>query len=154
MNKRSVRAFSVGILFAALLLFISGFGKETDISVKKAKEVLTNEGFVVVSKAEYDKLSAPQTKEVPAKDEEQKEETKAPEKEEEVKVVHFALEITSGMSTGEISTKLKQANIINNEEDFEQFLIDNGYHTKVQVGTFELNSQMNHEEIAKTITKS
>ncbi|TKC19914.1 endolytic transglycosylase MltG [Robertmurraya kyonggiensis] len=153
MNKRSVRSFSIGILFAALLIFISGFGKETDLSLKKAKEVLKDEGYVVVTKEDYAKLSAAQTKEVPEKTEEQKVETKAPEK-EEVKVVHFALEITSGMSTGEISSKLKQANVLDNEKEFEQFLIENGYHTKVQVGTFELNSEMNHEEIAKIITKS
>lgn len=153
MNKRSVRSFSIGILFAALLLFISGFGKETDLSLKKAKEVLKDEGYVVVTNEDYAKLSAPQTKEVPEKTEEQKVETKAPEK-EEVKVVYFVLEITSGMSTGEISSKLKQANVLDNEKEFEQFLIENGYHTKVQVGTFELNSEMSHEEIAKIITKS
>lgn len=153
MNKRSVRAFSLGILFAALLLFINGLGKETDVSAKKAKEVLTNEGFVVISKKDYDMLSAAQTKEVPEITEEQKVETKVPEK-EEVKVIHFALEIKSGMSTEEISAKLKQANVIDNENNFKQFLIDNGYHTKVQVGTFELNSSMDFEKIAKTITKS
>ncbi|MEQ2526188.1 hypothetical protein WMO40_05705 [Bacillaceae bacterium CLA-AA-H227] len=153
MNKRSVRAFSMGILFAALLLFISGFGKEADMSVKNAKKVLTDEGFVVISKDDYNKLSAAQTKEVPEKIEEQKVETKAPEK-EEAKTIYYVLEIKSGMSTGEISTKLKEANVIDNEEKFEQFLIDHGYHTKVQVGTFELNSSMDYEAIAKIITKS
>lgn len=153
MNKRSVRAFSVGILFAALLLLISGFGKETDLSVKKAKEVLTDEGFIVISKEDYDKLSTAQTKKVHENIEEQKVETEAQEK-EEAKTIYYVLEIKSGMSTGEISTKLKQANVIDNEEKFEQFLIDNGYHTKVQVGTFELNSSMDYEGIAKIITKS
>lgn len=153
MNKRSVQAFSFGILFTALLFFISGFGKETDLSVKEAKEVLTEQGFMIVSKEDYEKLSSQESKEVPKITEEKKVETKAPVK-EEAKTIYFILEIKSGMSTEEISSRLKQAKIINDQKDFEQYLIDSGYHKKVQIGTFELNNEMNHEEIAKIITKS
>lgn len=58
------------------------------------------------------------------------------------------------MTTGEISLQLRNAEIIEDEVEFEQFLIKNGYNTKVQIGIFQLHNKMTYEEIAKIITKN
>lgn len=169
MNKRSVRAFAFGLFFAVAFIGASGliFEEESDITVKEAKAFLKKEGFVTLSKDEYNSLKEEkseqevkeekpaETKEQtePPPEVEQEEKVEEPESEKE-KVIQYNLEITSGMYVSEIARKLVEAKIIADKNDFEQFLMDHDYNTKVQIGVFELNSSMGYEEIAKIITKS
>lgn len=168
MNKRNVRSFAFGILFAAVLLGASTvfFDAKQSMDIEEAKKTVEKEGYMVVSKKDYEKLVAEQPKEEEknkVEEQEQGEDKVSPkeeasdeeiEKEEKSEIISYQLEIVSGMNTEEISSTLEKANIIDDEQSFEQFLIEHEYNKKVQVGTFELNNQMSYEEISKIITKS
>lgn len=157
MNKRTVRAFSLGILLTVLLIGFRGENGQTALSLTDAKEKLADEGFISITKEEYESLVSQATKETGETSPDEKEdETKQEEKpvKEEAVDKDFLLEIKSGMNTEEISVLLEQEEMIDDATAFEQYLIEHEYHTKVQIGTFELNSKMTYEEISKIITKS
>jgi homospermidine synthase len=169
MNKRTVRAFSLGILLAVILL---GFGRngQSTLNLTDAKEKVEDEGFIVITKEEYDKLAGQSVNEEdsqpPAEgqaDKEtetdtEKEEETAPQEEQPAKdessIIHFTLEIESGMNSEQIAVILEQKKVIDDSDSFEQYLLDHDYNTKVQIGSFDLTSEMSYEEISKIITKS
>lgn len=169
MNKRTVRAFSLGILLAVILLWF-GRNEQLTLNLTDAKEKVENEGFIVITKEEYDELagqsvneddSQPPTEGQTDKETDTdtaKEEETAPQEEQpdkdESSIIHFTLEIESGMNSEQISSILEQIKIIDDANNFEQYLTDHHYNTKVQIGNFELNSEMTYEEISKIITKS
>jgi autotransporter translocation and assembly factor TamB len=168
MNKRTAQAFALGILFSAIFLWagsnvIADNQTEKKITVTNAKQLLEKKGYRVMDKGEFASLTEkkPQEKEkkkpeadVPAKDtaktEEAKEETKEKTSEEKT----FTLVIAGGMTPGDVAVILKSQGIIDDENKFERFLIDKGYHTKVQIGRYELKGGLDYDQIAKVITKN
>ncbi len=164
MNKRTAQAFALGLLFAAVFLWagssvIAGKEKEPEkkVAVSDAKKMLEDKGYKVLDSSEFAKLNEKKTevvKEDQPKEETTKEEAPA-EKAEEVKEEKpFTLVIASGMSPGDVATMLESQGIIDDETKFERFLIDKGYHTKVQIGKYELKSGLDYYQIAKIITKN
>ncbi len=165
MNKRTVRAFALGILFAAIIFGVSPFilGEKDSLDLEKARTILEEQGYIVMAKSDYEKLEE-NKKDSIKQDEKGKAEQKNPKEEEEEKdqgeaeetqpVVTYQLVIASGMNTEEISKILEKEKIIDDQYQFEQYLIDHDYSTKVQVGSFELNSKMDYGEIGKIITKT
>ncbi|MGG0716491.1 hypothetical protein ABE096_02665 [Robertmurraya massiliosenegalensis] len=161
MNKNTVRAFALGIILAVVLLQFTDLKQNSDISVNTAKEKLTEEGFMILTKDEFARLEAvdEEIEHVEKDNTEPSVETKDVEEDklDEPPVEEtnkFTLEIEQNMSTEKIANTLAEEQIIEDATEFEQYLIDNGYHTKVQIGRFELNSDMDYEEISKIITKS
>mgnify|MGYP005832383675 CR=1 FL=1 len=157
MNKRTAQAFALGLIFAAIFLWagssvIAEKEPEKKVAVSDAKKILEEKGYKVLSSGEFAKLN--EKKEEVVKEE--KTEEKAPaEKAEEVKEEKkFTLIIASGMSPGDVATMLESQGIIDDETKFERFLIDKGYHTKVQIGKYELKSGLDYHQIAKIITKN
>ncbi|OZU90666.1 hypothetical protein CIL03_02160 [Virgibacillus indicus] len=61
--------------------------------------------------------------------------------------------IESGMPSSSISDALAENNIIDDAEEFNQYLQDEEYSLKVQLGSFDLSSDMSFYEIAEAITK-
>lgn len=67
-------------------------------------------------------------------------------------VAESKLIIYRGITGYEISKKLQDAAIIDNAIDFELFLVNGGYSTRLQIGEFRLNSDMSYKEIAEILT--
>jgi hypothetical protein len=160
MNKRTAQAFALGLIFAAIFLWagssvIAEKEPKKEVAVSDAKKVLEEKGYKVLSSGEFAKLNEKKAEVV--KEEKPKEEAPA-EKAEEVEEVKeekkFTLIIASGMSPGDVATMLASQGIIDDETKFERFLIDKGYHTKVQIGKYELKSGLDYHQIAKIITKN
>ncbi|MFT9597836.1 hypothetical protein [Mesobacillus sp.] len=169
MNKRTAQAFALGLIFAAIFLWAGSSviaekepKKEAsqEVAVSDAKKVLEEKGFKVLNSSEFAELNA---KAEAVKKEKQKEEApaeKAETKEEDVKEEEvkeekkFTLVIASGMSPGDVAIMLKSQGIIDDEKKFEKFLVDKGYHTKVQIGQYELTRGLDYHQIAKIITKN
>ena len=63
------------------------------------------------------------------------------------------LHIQSGMTSRDISVFLEQTGIIQNKQDFEDYLTAQDLTGKIQIGQYELNSTMSLKEIAAIITK-
>jgi autotransporter translocation and assembly factor TamB len=158
MNKRTAQAFALGILFSAIFLWagssvIADKGTEQKVTVSNAKQLLETKGYKVMDNNEFAKLNEKKTA---AKEEKTKAEAPAEKaKTEEVKEAKkFTLVIAGGMTPGDVAVMLKSQGMIDDEDKFERFLIDKGYHMKVQIGRYELTGGMDYDQIAKVITKN
>lgn len=169
MNKRSLRSFAFGLFAASSIIGAytvysgSGTAEKTDkqITTEQAEKVLSAAGYTAIAKDEYDELIAAKDKaERDAQQAKADAEKKAAEQKETEtdkadsnQPVSYKLKIKSGMNPAEIAETLAKQKIIKDKDEFEAFLIDNDYHTKVQVGTFRVYSDMSFREIAEKITK-
>jgi len=168
MNRIHLRAFALGIVFSTSLLgtyyyFFDNQHEATKLSDEELIAQVENDGYKVVKKDEYNELEKKAAEAEKAENTEQKEDTEkvettteSEEKAEEKAdpITEYKLSIISGMQTSEIASILKDAAIVDDAMNFEQYLISTGYHTKVQIGEFTLKSDMSYEQIAKIITKS
>ncbi|AIE60740.1 endolytic transglycosylase MltG [Bacillus methanolicus] len=171
MNKRTVRAFALGILFSVSLIGSAYyFLQNGKSSLSKAKQSLEEKGYIVLSKSEYTNLQKQskrkneekQSQETVKKTEnsplnvhtEKGNEQSSGSYSEENNVISYELKITSGMNTEQIASILSNVRIIKDAQDFEEFMSNNGYSTKIQQGTFHLTNKMNYSQIAKILTKS
>lgn len=68
------------------------------------------------------------------------------------KVVHGTLKIYSGITPYVVGQKLEDLGIVENGVEVEMFLARPEYSRSIQVGEFDLHSNMSIEEIAKVIT--
>jgi predicted flap endonuclease-1-like 5' DNA nuclease len=166
MNKIHLRAFAFGLLlstciFGSYYYFSGDHEAAGKVSNKELIAQIEEDGYKVVKAKEYAELEA-KVKEAEASPTEETKETEQttdtakeePAKEEEPAVKEYKLTIVSGMQSSEIATMLKDAGILADAFDFEQYLISSGYHTKVQLGEFVVKSDMTYEQLAKIITKS
>ncbi|WP_112181317.1 MULTISPECIES: endolytic transglycosylase MltG [Paraliobacillus] len=152
--KPFIRVFALGILTATILLSITYFlesNKNTvseELSTDEMITAIENQGYFVTDE---DPTSITEENETIDNESEQEEVTEN-ETEEETVTDTYTLTIESGMTIAEVSNYLVAANIIDSQEAFINYLTDNDYGTSIQIGEFELNSEMSNEEIANTIT--
>jgi predicted flap endonuclease-1-like 5' DNA nuclease len=169
MNKIHLRAFAFGLLlstsiFGTYYYFSGDNGAAAKLSNKELIAQVEDKGYKVVEEKVYEELEAKANGAEAAPTEEETKETEqtdttneeaAKEEEQPAEAVkEYKLNIISGMQSSEIATLLKDAGIITDAFDFEQYLINTGYHTKVQLGEFVVKSDMTYEQLAKIITKS
>lgn len=83
----------------------------------------------------------------------EKEDTSEDDDNKQNDVYNYTLTIESGMPSSSISDALAENNIIDDAEEFNQYLQDEEYSLKVQLGSFDLSSDMSFYEIAEAITK-
>lgn len=170
MSKVGFQAFAAGMIVATSVMgasfFLEGNQKSAEHAVQKevteaqVKNYLSKKGQLAVTNEEYDDLinkrekllseqqnkknEAAQTQNPPTNNEQPKEEEKK----------KYTLTIKKGMSPTEISDLLQQNGIIASSKEFNQFLIKGNYHTKVQLGNFEVVQGMSFVELAGIITKN
>ncbi|WP_175991034.1 hypothetical protein [Bacillus sp. Marseille-Q1617] len=149
MNKQTTRAFSAGILFTTAIIFIYSFyfGSTSSRSLNS-----TPESHTIVKKSEIkakeNEISA--LKEQLETYETNTDKQNAPSQSEKYQLT---LTIKPGMTPADIEEKLQEAKIISEEEQFVQFIVENEFADKIQVGEFLVHSEMTVEEIADLITK-
>lgn len=78
--------------------------------------------------------------------------TSIPEPEPDDGMKTAKIEVVRGMRSEQICILLQDAGIIEDAEDFNRYLIENGYADEMRIGKFELNSKMSYERIAKRLT--
>ena len=66
---------------------------------------------------------------------------------------YISVTIEAGMWSDEISKKFKELGLVNNAEEFDDFLCDNGYASMIKVGVYEVPTNATYTEIANIITK-
>ncbi|NQD68059.1 hypothetical protein HP456_19315 [Bacillus haikouensis] len=149
MNKQSTRAFSAGMLFIAVIIFIYCFYFDTSSSLSS---VPIPDGHAVIKesvlKEKENEIAELKEQLNTIKTESGKD--KSPSTSEKYQLT---LTIESGMTPADIEEKLKQAKIISDDEQFVQHIVDNEYADNIQIGDFLVKSGMSLEEIAKLITK-
>ena len=63
------------------------------------------------------------------------------------------IEVTRGMDSQRIAGLLQDAGIIKDAADFDKYLNQNGYATQLKINSYEFNSKMSYEDIAKELIK-
>ncbi|MDQ0213877.1 cell division protein YceG involved in septum cleavage [Oikeobacillus pervagus] len=160
MNKQMTRAFATGLLAAAIALLIYLYFSPTqDLSVEKMKQKLEKDDYVVVNATTYHQqvnelarlqkeISAMNKVKPTIKQKETKKQTTSKQK-----TNSYHLVISSGTTSAEIGQKLEEAGIIHSREQFDEYLKDHHYATKIQIGEYDIQQSFTFEEIAKVITK-
>lgn len=95
-------------------------------------------------------------KEKQEKADKDKKDTKKAEKEEaeddKEKVIKAKFTTKSGVVSQDIADILVEKKIIKDSKKFAKYLEDNDYSPYIQLGTFEVNSDMSFKELAETVT--
>lgn len=160
MNKRNVQAFGFGVIFATCIIAIYYYfiaekeplkanNNVAEINVESATKFLENEKYLVMTAEELEDLKEKVAKEaVDALILEKEPETPT------IKVFNYTLDIMPGTNTLAVAKELKENKIIEDEDAFHFYLASNDLSKRIQIGTYELNSSMSIEEIAKLITNT
>ncbi|WP_238018853.1 endolytic transglycosylase MltG [Oceanobacillus jordanicus] len=175
----AIGLFTAGILLlGGIFFFGTGGEKVEDLAAEDLIDLVEQKGYYVLNKEEYiaasvgdeSKTASAETnskEEDASKDKEDeatenaeaKEEnsdendSEKAEKEEEKEKTSYKLKIKEGMASSDISSVLENNDIIDDAGEFNEYLIDNDYHLKVQIGEYELTTGMSHYEVAEAITK-
>lgn len=145
MKKTAMRAFAAGILFSVIVLLSyqhffekkAAAIKDPPIHTSAQKEIKSLKKQMNEWKGKYEALAKKQDE---------------LEKEDEItSVFKYHLLITKGMNSSDISELLAKAKIIEDADAFNTFLGKKNYHHKIQIGEYELTSEMSMEEIADMI---
>lgn len=157
--KYYLRGLGTGILFASIVLSIAFSYRTTDSRIKEwAKEL----GMVYPDEKE-EKSSELQSSSEEKTDEqttgqtttgqttEQKEDESETTTASENKI-SCTITVTSGTISHDVAIQLETAGIIEDADDFDEYLCDNGYAYRIQNGTYTIIKGMKYEEIAKLIT--
>jgi hypothetical protein len=161
MSRETVRAFAFGLLSAALALFLFVqffYRPEASMSTQEMIHALKKQGYTVSSPKESSNQPI-NRKSYSSKREKLQADTSRKTKNESSKETNnanrsFRLTISPGTTPDQIAQRLEQEKIINSASQFSEYMNQNGFSKKLQIGTYSLNSQMTMEDIANTITKS
>lgn len=163
MNKHALRGFSFGMIFAVSMIgtYFYYFEKPNHkkVDVISAKNQLQKHGYIVLTDDEYkktekmlaDKKSSSTENQAKKEVVNQSSDTSLNNNMDEKK---YHLNVVSGMGSNEIAKLLAEQKMIDNEKEFDQFLITHHYQTKIQLGIYELSNKMSYQQIADLITKS
>jgi len=165
MNKRVLQAFSAGIFTSTTILtltfYLGGYHKPAVVKEKvtqtDVESYLADNEQVAISKQEYKEYQQLKDDAKEQNMTKQKEEDKKPKQDEkpveEAKPKLISITIKEGMATSEVSKLLESAGIIESSSEFTKYLIEHDYHTRVQIGTFEVREDMSFYELAEAITR-
>lgn len=159
MNRKAIRYFSFGMMFTIVSIFCYIHFFHT-IGIQDTKQILQKNGYRIVKEKEYEDLQ----QKIASLEEKNKQlvqnlanrnvNQEKPKEEKENVEETVTLVIKKGMTLEEISNLLKQMKIISDKEKFKQYMINEKYDRKIQVGKFILKKDMNYTEIAELITSS
>lgn len=65
----------------------------------------------------------------------------------------FSLSISSGMTSNKVADILAAQGLVDNAYEFNMYLHEHGYSSKLRVGSYQIKSGMSYEEIAQIITR-
>ncbi|MBJ7570991.1 endolytic transglycosylase MltG [Bacillus halotolerans] len=153
MTKRGIQAFAGGIILATAVLASVFYLTDEDqaVAVKEQKTVteqdvnnyLDSKKMVSVNRDEYQKL-------LDSKEKSLSDDSSSDSKN---KVKTYKLIIKDGMSTADVSAILEKEGIISSAKDFNDYVIDAGYHKEIRAGEFKVKSDMSFKKIVKTLTR-
>lgn len=169
--KQSVRSFSIGLFTAGIIVLVVFYF--FDSSAKNATQMTTDEmisaikedGYYVMTESEFISASVNKDNNEQAKANQKTGQNKTDEEsavldtekpdnqKNEKEVKNYTIAIESGMAPSTVSDLLVEQEIIKDASLFNQFLEENDYVQRVQIGEFQLSSDMSLDEIAQAITK-
>lgn len=161
MNKSSIRAFGIALFLVGALLAIA---VRFDFNIGLPPKASTNTEHVEELQKKLEQankeiaLLKEQAKQAPK---ENNQKTDAPETKAEdnhkpadtpTNATTMTLQIYSGITPYIVAQKLEDGRIIENSVEMELLLANPKYSRSLQIGSYDVNSSMSLEEIAKLIT--
>lgn len=161
MRINLLSSFAAGILITTTIcsaVYFSGSNEDQNASAKTSetkatekvqlsegemKEKLESAGYVVLTKADYDK----NLKEAKGSD---KEQTSTDESKTVTKVI---VNVTDGMTSIDVGNMLVGANLIPNAFEFSKNVESKGLENKLRPGVFIVDSEMTVDQVIATIFK-
>jgi len=168
------------IMLIGFYFFGSETAQTTELTVDEMVPLVEEEGYRIITEEDYISLSL-RNDNSSANDEEEEEGTEQAdeseedaeeedyteendsneesdeeeneEMEEEEEITTYTLNIEPGMTSSEFSSLLEENNIVEDASEFNQYIEDEDYSLRVQIGEFELTSDMTIYEIAEEITR-
>lgn len=177
--KYYLRGLGTGVLFATLILFISYTYHNTDAQIKKrAKELgmieaseTTTHIIDNITDADTDDTTSDKesTKDITDSSEENsslQDENQSKEDTTQNTTVSSEIETTtvdnikteyeftiiSGMGSAQVAQLLYSAGIIDSTNDFDRYLVSNGYAERIRTGTYKVSAGSSYLDIALLIT--
>lgn len=179
MKKNNLRLLALGFfLSGSLVAGVRVFDDETTTQTNNEQEVEELEQEIASLEEELARLEVAQatdeqeeeepeeveeeeTDEDPADEEEEAEEEPEEENEEneddaeeepeEEEVITTTVTLEEGQPSSVATSQLESAGIIDDQLEFDLFLDDNDYAVLVRPGSYEVNSEMNFEELAAAL---
>ncbi|VEF47795.1 YqzC [Bacillus freudenreichii] len=152
MDQRLTRQLASLLLVIAIILI--GI---KNIQPKKEAVAAPEAGFIEVKQSDYTGLEKERDQWKQKYEELKQTETTGTEKEKEkekektvVKIMH--LNINDGMTSKEVSKQMEKAEIIKDANEFNDYLAAKNWQQSIQIGDYELTSEMDMQKIAETIT--
>jgi hypothetical protein len=154
MDRITIRTFAIGMLLAtAVIGSIYYYSKPAKLTETDIHSYLQEKGLIAISTKEYKQLKeAKQQLQSNSANKQVKLAQKNIDKPETI--YSYQLVIDKGKTASEIAKELEGAQVINDAVTFIKYLRDHGLTRKIRGGTYQVNSNMNHEELSKMITKS
>ncbi|MFC4320779.1 MltG/YceG/YrrL family protein [Litchfieldia salsa] len=155
MSRNSLRTFAAGILLATSILAGLYFFQDKEeippvVTDEDVKEYLsTRDDIVLIEKEEYEELVQFKEK----ANEKPVEEEQVQESVEEKVITKYTLEIQSGMNSLEIARLLESVGIITDATQLNNYILEQNLAGKIQIGSYQLTSDMTPQQIADIITK-
>lgn len=169
-----LRGLGAGIVFSAIIFVVAYNGKGNEMSdaeiIRRAQnlgmiqaedqvgallEEQTSGKTTQVKQDTSEKVTEKKTEssdDLKAAVESSGEDATTEQKTEAAKEEQFELVVTAGMSSYPVCQKLESFGLIDNAEEFDNYLIEHGYAGKISVGTHILKKGMTKEEIAIAIS--
>ncbi|RST73823.1 hypothetical protein D4T97_013190 [Siminovitchia acidinfaciens] len=146
MDKRLTRQLASLLLVIAIILI--GI---KNIQPKKEAVAAPEAGFIEVKQSDYTGLEKERDQWKQKYEELKQKETTGKEKDKTVvKIMH--LYINDGMTSKEVSKQMEKAEIIKDANEFNDYLAAKNWQQSIQIGDYELTSEMEMQKIAETIT--
>lgn len=162
MTTSSIRAFGIALfLVGALLALAERFDVNIGLATSTAssdKEMIALQKKLDVANKEIASLKAqlPEKANNEPKSTDEGKNNSTTDVEEQPKesgdTKTMTLQIYSGITPYVVAQKLEEGDIISNSVEMELLLANPKYARSLQIGSYEVNSSMSNEEIAKLIT--
>lgn len=145
MDRRTTRLLaSILLVVAIILIGIKNFQTKSEAAATPPKK-----GYIEVKKTTYTDLEQ-EVEHWKQKYEDLKKKKATPPEKTAVKTMH--LYINDGMTSKEVSKQMEKAEIIKDANEFNDYLSAKKWQQSIQIGDYELTSEMGMQEIAETIT--
>ena len=161
MSRESIKGFALGLFVSTAFLGGYYFLEEKDkkeITIEQLEEASEELGYTLVKTGDDSAEEKESMKEVEEpfsqeSDSLPKIQTSGNSTKASSEVISYTLTISTGMGSDKIALILFENNIIENADNFEQYLKENNIARKIRVGEFQLTNEMSFERIASIVTK-
>lgn len=142
-----LRGLGIGIIVTTIVLTISN-----NIREKELKESFEGTSVVEATKETLFSVTEPE-KDTSKEVESTTENFTEPDTEPVTDAIkEYTLKIEKGMYSEKVAGILYENGIVKDKEDFNKYMSDNKYSSKLGIGEYVLTSDMTYEQIAKKIT--